>query len=270
MTWSPGRPRALRRYSLGGAADASVLIFPAFWLSQYFLFVYLFGRNVLFLLGTHRAARSGQRLRLAAHRARAVFRLRGDEDARLRHWKRPRLPVVSVVAGTAANRLPLRRCHHRHPSAPLHSLERQFILLVPAQVLLLLVLARLPGELGVLDFFRFAGGVFPGLGSAPSSHPASNYPDFTLATPAVELVRQLAVMLGLTPDAHIRFVLLPFALLLLAAVVRKPTWPRMAALAAVVAAQTVVSPKTTIFVPACLVVFGLYEARARARRAGAW
>jgi hypothetical protein len=78
---------------------------------------------------------------------------------------------------------------------------------------------------------------------------------------------QLAVVLGLIRDAHIRFVLLPFALLLLAALLKKPTWPRMAGLAAVVAAQTVVSPETTIFVPACLVVLGLYEARARARRA---
>jgi hypothetical protein len=49
---------------------------------------------------------------------------------------------------------------------------------------------------------------------------------------------QLAVVLGLTRDAHIRFVLLPFALLLLATVLKKPTWPRMTALAAVVAAQT--------------------------------
>jgi hypothetical protein len=70
---------------------------------------------------------------------------------------------------------------------------------------------------------------------------------------------QLAVVLGLVRDAHIRFVLLPFALLLLAAVLRKPTWPRMAGLGAVVAVQTVVSPEAAIFVPAVLVVLGVYE-----------
>ncbi len=50
---------------------------------------------------------------------------------------------------------------------------------------------------------------------------------------------QLAVVLGLIRDVHIRFALMPFALLLLAAVLRKPTWPRTGALALVLAAQAV-------------------------------
>ena len=70
---------------------------------------------------------------------------------------------------------------------------------------------------------------------------------------------QLAVVLGLIRDVHIRFALMPFALLLLAAVLRKPTWPRTGALALVLAAQAVISPETTIVIPACLAVLGLYE-----------
>jgi hypothetical protein len=194
----------------------------------------------------------------------------------------------------------------RRAAAPLHSLERRFILLVPAPVLLLLVLARLPGELGPIDFFHegellaaahlTADGAFPwrdlmfihGLlhdvvapalelelfgdtrwgGAAGAS--VLVFPAFWLSqyflfvhlfgrNVLFLLGTQLAVVLGLIRDAHIRFVLLPFALLLLAAVLRKPTWPRMAALAAVVAFQTVVSPETAFFIPACFIVLGLYE-----------
>jgi hypothetical protein len=194
----------------------------------------------------------------------------------------------------------------RRDTARLHSLERQFVLLVPAPVLLFLVLARLPGELGVLDFFHEGEGlaaaeltadgavpwrdlmfihgllhdvVAPGIslelfgnnrwgGAAGAS--ALVFPAYWLGQYFLSvylfgrnvlflLGTQLAVVLDLIRDAHIRFALLPFALLLLAAVLRRPTWPRMAALAAVVATQTVVSPETTIFVPACFVVLGLYE-----------
>jgi hypothetical protein len=194
----------------------------------------------------------------------------------------------------------------RRAGGRLHSLERRFVLLVPAPVLLLLVLAQLPGELGVLDFFhegeglaaaeQTADGAVPwrdlmfihgflhdviapavGLelfgnnrwgGAAGASvlvFPAYWLGQYFLSVYLFErnvlflLGTQLAVVFGLTRDAHIRFVLLPFALLLLAAVLRKPTWPRMAGLAAVVVTQTVVSPEATIFVPACFVVLGLYE-----------
>jgi hypothetical protein len=202
--------------------------------------------------------------------------------------------VVVAVIGT------------RRAAARLRSLERQFLLVVPAPVLLFLLLARLPGELGVIDFFHEG----EGLAAAQLTHdgafpwrdlifihgllhdvvaPAVGLEIFgdtrwgavagasVLVIPAYWLSQyflfvylfgrnvlfllgtQLAVVLGLIRDAHIRFVLLPFALLLLAAVLRKSTWPRMAALAGLVAVQTVVSPETTFFVPACLIVLGLYE-----------
>jgi hypothetical protein len=194
----------------------------------------------------------------------------------------------------------------RRAAARLHSLERQLILLVPAPVLLLLVLARLPGELGVLDFFHEGEGlaaaeltadgavpwrdlmfihgllhdvIAPGLsleifgnnrwggaaGATVLVFPAYWLSQYFLSVYLFGrnvlflLGTQVAVVLGLTRDAHIRFLLLPFALLLLAAVLKKPTWPRMAGLAAVVATQTIVSPETTIFIPACFVVLGLYE-----------
>jgi hypothetical protein len=194
----------------------------------------------------------------------------------------------------------------RRADARIHSLERRFVLLVPAPVLLLLVLARLPGELGPIDLFHegellaaaelTADGAFPwrdlmfihGLlhdviapalslelfgnnrwgGAAGASvlvFPAYWLSQYFLSVYLFGrnvlflLGTQVAVVLGLIQHAHIRFVLLPFALLLLAAVLGKPTWPRMAGLAAVIATQTVVAPETTIFIPACFVVLGLYE-----------
>jgi hypothetical protein len=194
----------------------------------------------------------------------------------------------------------------RRAGARIHSLERRFVLLVPAPVLLLLVLARLPGELGPIDLFHegellaaaelTADGAFPwrdlmfihGLlhdviapafslelfgsnrwgGAAGASvlvFPAYWLSQYFLSVYLFGrnvlflLGTQVAVVLGLIQHAHIRFLLLPFALLLLAAVLRKPTWPRMAGLAAVIATQTVVAPETTIFIPACFVVLGLYE-----------
>jgi hypothetical protein len=194
----------------------------------------------------------------------------------------------------------------RRAGTRLPSLERRFVLLVPAPILLLLVLARLPGELGVLDFFHegeplaaaelTADGAFPWrdlmfihgllhdvLAPSLSLHVFENtrwggaagttvlvFPLYWLGQYFLAvylfgrnvlflLGTQLAVVLGLVRDTHIRFALLPFALLLLAAVLRKPTWPRMAGLAAIVAVQTVISPETAIFVPACFVVLSLYE-----------
>jgi hypothetical protein len=194
----------------------------------------------------------------------------------------------------------------RRAGARIHSLERRFVLLVPAPVLLLLVLARLPGELGPIDLFHegellapaelTADGAFPwrdlmfihGLlhdviapafslelfgnnrwgGAAGASvlvFPAYWLSQYFLSVYLFGrnvlflLGTQVAVVLGLIQHAHIRFLLLPFALLLLAAVLGKPTWPRMAGLAAVIATQTVVAPETTIFIPACFVVLGLYE-----------
>jgi hypothetical protein len=194
----------------------------------------------------------------------------------------------------------------RRAAGQLHVLERRFILLVPAPVLLLLVLSRLPGELGVLDFFHegepLAAAELTADGAVPWRDlmfihgllhdvvaPAFSLELFgntrwggaagatVLVFPAFWLSQyflfaylfgrnvlfllgtQVAVVLGLIRDAHIRFLLLPIALLLLAAVLRKPTWPRMTALAAVVAVQTVVSPETAFFIPACFVVLGLFE-----------
>lgn len=194
----------------------------------------------------------------------------------------------------------------RPAAARLRSLERQFLLLVPAPVLLFLVLARLPGELGVIDFFHEGEGLaaaqlthdgaFPwrdlffihgllhdvvapavGLGIFGDTRWGGAAGASVLVIPAYWLSQyflfvylfgrnvlfllgtQVAVVLGLLRDAHVRFLLMPFALLLLAAVLRKPTWPRMVALAGLVVAQAVVSPETTIFVPACLLVLGLYE-----------
>jgi hypothetical protein len=194
----------------------------------------------------------------------------------------------------------------RRAAARLRSLERQFLLLVPAPVLLFLVLARLPGELGPIDFFHEGEGLAAAQLTADGAYPWRDLMFIhgllhDVVSPAVGLEifgdtrwgalagasvlvipaywlsqyflfvylfgrnvlfllgTQIAVVLGLVRDAHIRFVLMPFALLLLAAALRKPTWPRMTALAGVVVVQTVVSPETTIFVPACLLVIGLYE-----------
>jgi hypothetical protein len=188
----------------------------------------------------------------------------------------------------------------------LHLLERRFLLLVPAPALLFLVLARLPGELGPIDFFHEGEGLaaaqltvdgavpwrdlmfihgllqdvlIPGvsLGIFENTRWGGAAGASVLVIPAYWLSQyflfvylfgrnvlfllgtQVAVVLGLIRDAHFRFLLMPFALLLLAAVLRKPTWPRIVALAGIVVAQAVVTPETTIFVPACFLVLGLYE-----------
>jgi hypothetical protein len=195
----------------------------------------------------------------------------------------------------------------RRAAERLPSLERRFVLLVPAPILLFLVLAQLPGELGPLDFFHegeglaaaqlTADGAFPwrdlmfihgllqdvfvphvGLWLFGNTRWGEVAGMSVVVIPAYWLSQyflsvylfgrnvlfllgtQLAVVLSLIRDPFFRFGLLPFALLLLAAVLRKPTWPRMAGLAAVIVVQTVVSPEMTIFVPACFVVLGAYEA----------
>jgi hypothetical protein len=211
------------------------------------------------------------------------------------------LPLTACLLAVAVSAV------RRAATGPrLRSLERQFLLLVPAPALLFLALAYLPGELGPIDFFHegeaLAAAQLTADGAVPWRDlifihgllhdvvaPAVGLEIFgdnrwgavagasVLVIPAYWLSQyflfvylfgrnvlfllatQLAVVLGVIRDAHIRFVLLPFALLLLAAVLRKPTWPRMAGLAAVVAVQTVISPETTIFVPAVFVVLGLYE-----------
>ena len=219
--------------------------------------------------------------------------------------KHPWFPLWPALLSTACL-LALALVTTRRAAGRLHSLERRFILLVPAPVLLLLVLARLPGELGPIDFFHEGEPLAAAQLTVDGAFPWRDLmfihgllhdvlaPAFSLALfentrwgvaagatvlvfPAYWLGQyflsvylfgrnvlfllgtQLAVVLGLIRDTHIRFALLPFALLLLAAVLRKATWPRMAGLGAVVVVQTVVSPETTIFVPACFVVLGLYE-----------
>lgn len=209
------------------------------------------------------------------------------------------LPLTACLLGLAV-------VGTRRAAPRLHSLERRIILLVPAPILLLLVLAELPGELGPIDFFHEGEGLAAAQLTADGAFPWRDVmfihgllydvliPTFSLeifgntrwggaagasvvVVPAYWLGQyflfvylfgrnvlfligtQLAVVLGLLHYAHIRFLLLPFALLLLAAVLRKPTWPRMAGLAAMVGTQAVVTPEATVFVPACFGVLALYE-----------
>lgn len=188
----------------------------------------------------------------------------------------------------------------------LRTLERRFLLLVLAPILLFLLLARLPGEIGPIDFFHegepLAAGQLTADGLVPwrdlmaihgllhdvitpwlgfSVFEGSRWGYYAgvlmLVVPAYWISQyflfvylfgrnvlfllgtQVAVVLGLNRDVHTRFALVPFALLLLAAVLRKPTWPRASALAVVLAAQAVISPETSILIPACLSVLGLFE-----------
>jgi hypothetical protein len=201
----------------------------------------------------------------------------------------------------------------RAASAGLRLLERRALLLVAAPVLLFLVLARLPGDLGVIDFFHegepLAAGRLITEGAFPwrdvmfihgllhdvfnpwvgfSVFEDSRWGGFAgfavLLAPLYWLGQyflfvylfgrnvlflfgtQVAVVLGLFRDVHLRFALMPFALLLLAAVLRRPTWPKMSALAGLLALQAVISPETTIMIPACLAVLGFYELWSRDKR----
>jgi hypothetical protein len=201
----------------------------------------------------------------------------------------------------------------RRAAPRIHALERRFILLVPAPILLLLVLAELPGELGPIDFFHEGEGLAAAQLTADGAVPWRDLmfihgllhdiliPTFSLgifgntrwggAAGASVLIfpiywlsqyflfvylfgrnvlfligTQVAVVLGLIHHAHLRFLLLPFALLLLAAVLNKATWPRMAGLAAVIGAQAVVTPEATIFLPACFAVLVFFELSSYDRR----
>jgi hypothetical protein len=214
-------------------------------------------------------------------------------------WLAAALTALLLAVAVLAARRALR-------SGLLRTLERRFLLLVPASVLLVLVLARLPGEIGPIDFFHEGEPLAAGRLTADGAFPwrdlmfihgllhdvfnplvgftvfeDSRWGGFAGATVIIFpfywlgqyflsvylfgrnvlflLGTQVVVVLGLIRDVHIRFALMPFALLLLAAVLRRPTWPRTAALAGVLAAQAVLSPETTIVIPACLAVLGLYE-----------
>jgi hypothetical protein len=70
---------------------------------------------------------------------------------------------------------------------------------------------------------------------------------------------QVAVVLGLFAGSHFRFVLMPIALLLLAALLRRASWARAAALAGVLVVQAVLSPETTIAIPALAGIVGFFE-----------
>ena len=185
-------------------------------------------------------------------------------------------------------------------------LERRALLLVAAPVLLFLVLARLPGEIGAVDSFHegelmaaadlTADGAVPwrdllfvhgllhdvvapwiGLSTFEDTRWGYNAGALMIVAPVYFISQyflfaylfrrnvlfllgtQLAVVLGLIADVHFRFVLMPFALLLLAAVLRKPSWPRAAGLSVLLLIQAVLSPETTVAIPALVVVVGLFE-----------
>jgi hypothetical protein len=70
---------------------------------------------------------------------------------------------------------------------------------------------------------------------------------------------QVAVVLGVIFEAHLRFMLLPVALLLLAALFSKPTALRAAAFTTVLFVQAVVTPEAGILVVALLLAIVLFE-----------
>jgi hypothetical protein len=72
---------------------------------------------------------------------------------------------------------------------------------------------------------------------------------------------QVAVVLGVIFEAHLRFMLLPLALLLLATLFSKPSWIRAAAFTTVVFVQAIVAPEAGLAAVALLgtvVLFDLY------------
>jgi hypothetical protein len=186
------------------------------------------------------------------------------------------------------------------------TLERRAVLLIAAPVLLWVVVAKLPGEIGVIDFFHegefmaatnltvhgsvpwrdviFVHGllsdfVAPLIGFESFENTRWGYYAGALMMVAPVyfisqyfllaylfrrnvlflLGTQVAVVLGVIHDVHFRFVLMPVALLLLAAVLRTATWPRVAALAGVLLVQAVLSPETAVAIPAVLITLALYE-----------
>jgi hypothetical protein len=210
-------------------------------------------------------------------------------------------PVTAVLLAAV-----LRAARSAATGESLRALERRGVLLVAAPVLLFVVIARLPGEIGVIDFFHegelmaatdltakgavpwrdviFVHGmlhdvVAPLIGFAAFENTRWGY--FAGAAMLVAplyflsqyflfvylfgrnvlflLGTQVAVVLGLIADVHFRFVLMPVALLLLAAVLRTPSWPRAAALAGLLLVQAVLSPEAAVAIPAVLVSLGLFE-----------
>jgi hypothetical protein len=71
---------------------------------------------------------------------------------------------------------------------------------------------------------------------------------------------QLALVLGVVSEAHVRFLLLPFALLLLAALLRKPSRVRVLAFMSALIVQTVVVPETALAAVAMLTTVVAFEA----------
>jgi hypothetical protein len=185
-------------------------------------------------------------------------------------------------------------------------LEGRAVLLIAAPVLLWVVVATLPGEIGVIDFFHegefmaatdlaakgavpwrdmiFVHGllsdfVAPLIGFASFENTRwGYYAGASMIVAPVYFISQyylftylfrrnvlfligtqIAVVLGVIHDVHFRFVLLPVALLLLAAVLRTPSWPRAAALAGVLLVQAVLTPEAGIAIPAFLLTLALYE-----------
>jgi hypothetical protein len=213
---------------------------------------------------------------------------------------------LAALVAAAALAVVLTSASRAGSGARLRALERRALLLVAAPVLLFILVARLPGEIGVIDFFHegellaathltakgavpwrdliFVHGILndvvaPLVGFAAFENTRWGY--FAGAAMIIAPVyfisqyflfaylfgrnvlfllgTQVGVVLGLIRDVHFRFVLLPFALLLLAAVLRHPSWRRAAALATVLLVQAVLSPETTVAIPAFLGSLALFE-----------
>jgi len=70
---------------------------------------------------------------------------------------------------------------------------------------------------------------------------------------------QALALLGTLPFVHTRMLLLPYLLLALAALLRRATWPRAAAVAALAVTQFVVAPEASYFSLAALLVVVLFD-----------
>jgi hypothetical protein len=71
---------------------------------------------------------------------------------------------------------------------------------------------------------------------------------------------QLALVLGVVVEVHLRFLLLPFMLLLLAALLSRPSWARALAFMGVVIVETIIVPETAVAAVAVLVTIVAFEA----------
>jgi hypothetical protein len=213
---------------------------------------------------------------------------------------------LAAAVTTAVLVVLLRAARRARTGDEVGELERRSVLLVAAPVLLFVVVARLPDEIGVIDFFHegellaathltakgavpwrdlifvhgmlhdvigpligFAGfentrwGYFAGVAMILGPlYFISQYFLFVYLfgrNVLFLLGTQLAVVLGVAADVHFRFVLMPVALLLLAAVLRTPSWWRAAALGAVLLVQAVLTPEAAVAIPAVLVVLAVFE-----------